>query len=406
MSTKQKLKAKQLNTLPDGFYPDGDGLYLHVKGNARSWVLRYQFNKKTHKTGLGSLRFVSLAEAREKVFKIKKELANGITPIELKHQEKKKIDIEISVRRFIDHYAEAIENAKRVRKWTSFRQSMRWYKTIERYALPVIGNIEISKIDRDHILKILNPIWDTKTETAAKLQRMLSGVFDYFISKGWIGENPARWKTGLDQFLPSPGKVQTVTNHPALQWEKIPDVVKSLLSSNLTQYDDLTMRYATVFGIVTASRIQEFVEAKWDEIDFDTNTWIMPIERRKDRKPYPHRVPLPKQMVKLLKELKKTLKGEYIFCPPDKLGHISKESPIRYLRLAADDHIVTMHGCRSTFRDWCAEHGIDKVLAEKALSHATGNEVEQAYQRSDLLELRRPVMQEWSDYCFSKIIKQ
>lgn len=405
MATKQKLKAKQLASLPDGFYPDGDGLYLHVKGNARSWVLRYQFNKKTHKTGLGSLRFVSLAEAREKVFKIKKELANGITPIELKQKEKKEIDVEISVRRFNDYYAEAIENAKRVRKWTSFRQSMRWYKTIERYAVPTIGNIEISKINRDHILKILNPIWDSKTETAAKLQRMLSGVFDYFISRGWIGENPARWKTGLDQFLPSPGKVQQVTNHPALQWERVPEVIKNLLSGNVTQYDDLTMRYATIFGIVTASRIQEFVEAKWDEIDFNNNVWIMPIERRKDRKQYPHRVPLPTQIVKLLKGLRDTLKGEYIFCPPDKHGHISKESPIRYLRLAANDDVITMHGCRSTFRDWCAENGIDKVLAEKALSHATGNEVEQAYQRSDLLELRRPVMQQWADFCFSQIKK-
>lgn len=401
MPAKQKLKAKQLNSLPDGFYPDGDGLYLHVKGNARSWVLRYQFNKKTHKTGLGSLRFVTLAEAREKVFKIKKELANGITPIELKHQEKKKIDIEISVRRFNDHYAEAIENAKRVRKWTSYRQSMRWYKTIERYALPVIGNIEISKINRDHVLTILSPIWDNKTETAAKLQRMLSAVFDYFISRGWIGENPARWKSGLDQFLPSPGKVQIVTNHPALNWKKVPEVVKNLLSGNMTQYEDLTMRFATIFGIVTASRIQEFVEAKWDEIDFENYIWIMPVERRKDRKPYPHRVPLPSQIVSLLLELRENHRGDYIFCPPDKKGHISKESPIRYLRLAADDEIITMHGCRSTFRDWCAENGIDKVLAEKALSHATGNEVEQAYQRSDLLEQRRPIMQKWADHCFS-----
>ena len=184
-----------------------------------------------------------------------------------------------------------------------------------------------------------------------------------------------------------------------------PEVVKNLLSGNVTQYEDITMRYATVFGIVTASRIQEFVEAKWDEIDLENNVWIMPIERRKDRKQYPHRVPLPTQLISLLLKLKKTLKGEYIFCPPDKKGHISKESPIRYLRLAADDDVITMHGCRSTFRDWCAENGIDKVLAEKALSHATGNEVEQAYQRSDLLEQRRPVMQKWSDFCFSAVKK-
>ena len=171
----------------------------------------------------------------------------------------------------------------------------------------------------------------------------------------------------------------------------------------MTQYEDLTMRLATVFGIVTASRIQEFVEAKWDEIDFDNCIWVMPVERRKDRKPFPHRVPLPSQIVSLLLELRETHRGDYIFCPPDKKGHISKESPIRYLRLAADDEIITMHGCRSTFRDWCAENEIDKVLAEKALSHATGNEVEQAYQRSDLLELRRPVMQQWADFCFSAI---
>lgn len=403
MTTKHRLKAKDIFTLPDGFHPDGDGLYLNVNGNARSWVLKYQFNKKTRKCGLGSCRYVTLAQAREKVMKIKRELANGIIPSELRKIERVKIDVAISSRKFANHYAEAIENAKRVRKWTSKRQAMRWYNTIERYALPVIGNIEINKISRDHILNVLNPIWEEKTETASKLQRMLSGVFDYFISRGWCGENPARWKTGLDQFLPTPSKVYTKSNHPAINWRKIPQTIETLMSGNVTLCDDLIFRMATVCGIVTACRVQEFVAAKWDEIDFENLTWTIPAERRKDKKPYPHRVPIPDQMLKILKELKKyrlNPKNEYIFYTPGRT-HISKESPIRYLRLASKDGIVTMHGCRSTFRDWAAENGYDKVLAEKQLSHQTGNEVEMAYQRSDLLEQRRPMVQAWADWCFS-----
>lgn len=163
------------------------------------------------------------------------------------------------------------------------------------------------------------------------------------------------------------------------------------------------MRMATLFGILTAARVQEFVLAQWDEVDFASKTWSVPVERRKDRKDYPHRVPLSKQAVTLLKDLKKGSKGKYIFSSPDGRGHISKEAPIRYLRMAAEDEVLSMHGCRSTFRDWCAENGVKKVLAEKALSHETGNEVEQAYQRSDLLELRRPVMQAWADHCFSEV---
>lgn len=229
MPAKQRLKIKQLYSLPNGFHCDGDGLYLNVNGDARSWVFRYRMEGKERKAGLGSLRFVTLAQARAKVFKMKQEMANGITPLELKRQTTQRIATETGTRYFKNYYQEAIENTKRVKGWTTVRTAMRWYKVIERYALPVIGNMDISVIKRDHILQILMPLWEgdpktgepPKVETGGELQCYLNGVFDYFISRGWCGENPARWKTGLDQFLPSHRQHPT-KHHPALDWHEKP----------------------------------------------------------------------------------------------------------------------------------------------------------------------------------------
>ena len=154
-----------------------------------------------------------------------------------------------------------------------------------------------------------------------------------------------------------------------------------------------------MFGVLTAARANEFCLAKWEEIDFDAGVWICP--RRKDGRPEPHRVPLSPQVLEWLKTFPRV--NEYLFFGSRMSGHISLESPIKMLHQLKID--VTIHGMRSTFRDWAAEHGYDRVLAEKALQHQTGNEVEQAYQRSDLLEQRRPMMAAWAEFCFSEIKK-
>lgn len=185
MPAKQRLKIKQLYSLPNGFHCDGDGLYLNVNGDARSWVFRYRMEGKERKAGLGSLRFVTLAQARAKVFKMKQEMANGITPLELKRQTTQRIATETGTRYFKNYYQEAIENTKRVKGWTTVRTAMRWYKVIERYALPVIGNMDISVIKRDHILQILMPLWEGDPKTGEPPKVETGGNFNV-ISMGFL----------------------------------------------------------------------------------------------------------------------------------------------------------------------------------------------------------------------------
>lgn len=191
--------------------------------------------------------------------------------------------------------------------------------------------------------------------------------------------------------------MRTVQHRAAVDWHDVPEVIKTMSH----RAPNALAANAIIFGIVTASRAQEFCEAKWSEIDFENSVWSVPTERRKDFKPYPHRVPLPDQLIELLKDMPRW--NDFVFPGIAGNSHIARGTPIKLLRNIFGAGTYTMHGFRSTFRDWGAEHSIDRILMEKALSHTTGNEVEQAYQRSDLLELRRPVMQQWANWCFSAL---
>ena len=377
------MRQSDVVKLEDGMHRAAPNLYLFVKGLKRSWIFRMDFRGRTIKRGLGSASFVSLAEAKQKADQMRQMVRGGTAP-----QKKKRV-------LFRDLYKDAIAAKENVARWKNEKHRAQWTSTIERYALRALGDKDVAEITRDDVLSVLRPIWETKTETAKRVRGRLETIFSYAIRRGFREkENPARWKDGLSFDLPQPTKVSTVTHHEAPTLDELRGIVPRLLNS--------ISGCAILFGILTATRVGEFVPMKWEEVDWKRKIWSIPPERRKDGLPYPHRVPLSKQALYVLSRCMNCLPtldddpGRIYPFVGRAAATLSKETP-RVMLIKMLGRKVTMHGCRSTFRDWCAETGKDAVLAEKALMHSTGNEVEQAYQRSDLLERRRPLMQAWAD---------
>lgn len=381
MPLMTKLRASDVFKLPDGFYADGNGLYLQVRydGTSRAWVFRGTLNGRRVLRGLGSVTLVSLAQARQKVLDIK---ANGIK--EVTHGKK-----------FKDFYLDAIEHTAKIKQRKHPKSKSQWTNTIKTYAVPFIGNKIVSRITRDDIRIILAPLYEEKTETASKLIGRLKTVFDYAQVCGLhSGPNPAVWVGNLDQFFPPKAKVAKTQHYKSLPWKDMPKVFKTLW--DLGSVGALSV----MFGTLTASRVQEFVLAEWSEIDREEMIWTMPAGRRKDQKLFPHRVPLNFALVSILDRLP-TREG-FLFPSKNGSSSLCKESPRKVLHDLGLD--VTMHGMRSSFRDWAAETGQDLVASEKALSHSFGNEVTQAYLRTDMLEKRRGIMEAWAKWCFKEII--
>lgn len=379
------MKQADVFKLPDGVHTVERGLRLRVRdgGRYRYWQFVVQVSGKAFRKSLGSAMILSLAQAREKAAILRGKIAAGESIDEDGSDDDK--------HRFKDVFAEAIEARREVAQWTNAKHTAQWSTTLTRYALPVIGEMDVADVTREDILKILRPIWKTKTATATKVRERLEICFDFFLRRGWRqAENPARWRAGLEFDLPRAKKVRTHKHFEAPTFKELVDAVPKLMTTRSGKL--------VVFGILTACRCEEFVKAEWSEIDLKKKVFSVPPERRKDKKPYPHRVPLSTQAVELLKSLER--KSDVVF-PGVRARFMNMETP-RMTICRALGRKVTMHGCRSTFADWCAEHGKDETLREKSLSHATGNEVANAYQRSDLLERRRGLMQEWSDALFAK----
>lgn len=392
-----QVTARNISSLPPGTHRAERCLYLRKRdGHAPTWIFRYTISGKQKDVVIGTSDAVSIAQAKETAVRFRTMIADGVDPLAAKQERREKmrnaganVDHPFT---FADLVAEALPVIIRSKAWRNQKHAAQWKSTLEQYAMPSLGSLFVDDVTRDDILSVLEPIWKTKPETASRLRGRLEAVFAYAIAIGKrAGGNPATWRGNLDLFLPPPSRVQKVEHHEALSLDETRALLedwnppKSISAS------------AIVFGILTASRVGEFVKARWDEIDFDARVWSVPPERRKDQKPYPHRVPLSDQAVYILSQIER--KGECVFARSAG-SHISLETPRVVLQKKVGHG--TMHGFRSTFRDWAAENGIDQVLAEKSLMHATGNEVEQAYQRSDLLEQRRTVMQAWADTIMPK----
>ncbi|MGA3342807.1 MAG: integrase arm-type DNA-binding domain-containing protein [Methylocella sp.] len=395
MTNGKRLTALKVEKVKKpGLYCDGLGLYLQVRaGGAKSWIFRYRTNGKLRDMGLGSVNAVSLAQSREKAAACRSMRANGIDPIDAKRAERAKsradatraMTFEQCAAAYIDAHRAGWKNAKHVAQWTA---------TLATYAYPIFGVQPVAAIDTPMVLRILEPMWTTKTETASRVRGRIESVLDWArVREFRHGENPARWRGHLDHLLPKRSKVAAVKHHAALPYDEVPAFMRSLRAEG-----GVAAR-AFEFCILTASRTGEVLGARWAEIDIKTKVWTVPPERMKARRE--HRVPLSDQALTILRRMQELSEGEYLF-PGGKAKHpLSGMAFLMLLRrLRRDD--LTAHGFRSTFRDWAAERtSFPREVADMALAHTVSDKVEAAYRRGDLFEKRRRLAEAWAAYCES-----
>lgn len=377
---------------PSGEYVDGNGLYLKVKpSGAKSWLFRYQRKGKRVRMGIGSTSKLSLKDARTKVHEYKTLLLDGKDPKlirDAKEQEKQKNQIWT-----FDRCAEAYISAH-APSWKNKKHAQQWRNTLKQYASPVFGSLPVEEITTPLIMRVIEPIWLTKTETASRVRGRIERVLSWAIVNGYRPHpNPALWRGNLMELLPAPAKVAKPVHHPALPYQEL-----GVFMQSLSEHSSLNAK-AMTFTILTACRTNEVLAASWDEINLNANIWTIPADRMKSERP--HRVPLSKQAIALLDQLPRV---EGWLFPSVKYGkHLSNMAMLNLMNRQLKRPDLTIHGFRSTFRDWVAEQtNYQRELAEAALAHVLGDKTEAAYQRGDMLEKRAELMQAWADFAYKK----
>ena len=379
-------------------HPVGSNLYLRInKGGSIDWVFRYQFRGKRTPLGMGGYdsKANNLAIVRRKVNQAKVNIYQGIDPLKLKREEKIAAKTKAAQDRhtFESVALEYIESKKA--EWKNIKHHQQWINTLHQYAFPVIGKLPVSAIDTNHILSILKPIWNTKTETATRVRTRIEAVLSYAEAHQWRSDaNPARWRGHLSVILPSPQKLKDLKHHAALPYSELPAFMQVLSNT-----DGVGARALSI-AILTASRTTEVLQARWDEISFHERSWTIPKERMKAG--IEHRIPLSDQAIKIFRLLESHRMGDWIFPNRTNGHHLSNAGMSSVLkRMGRTD--ITVHGFRSSFRDYVAEKtSTPPRIAEAALAHKLKDRVEAAYQRSDLLDKRRALMQMWANFCLEK----
>jgi integrase len=385
------LEVKRLDK--PGYYCDGAGLYLQVsKTGSKSWIMRYTLGGKSCEMGLGSLNAFSLAEARVRAKAQRKLLADGKDPLATKRSDQLKVRMaEASIITF-DQAASAFYEANSP-AWRNPKHGEQWRNSLSNYASPVIGSMPVSAVETAHVLRILSPIWSTKTETATRVRGRIEKVLDWAKVQGYrTGDNPAAWRGHLSEVLPKPSKVADAGHHAALPWSEIGGFMAAL------QAMQGAGARAMEIIILTATRTNEVLNAKWSEFDLDGKLWTIPKERMKGFRE--HRVPLSDPVVALLSKLRaESGGGEYVFAGRKANTTLSNMAAMQTLRRMGRGE-VTVHGFRSTFRDWCSEStAFSRDVCEMALAHTIADKTESAYRRGDLIEKRRALMADWAVHC-------
>ncbi|MHC2672753.1 integrase [Bradyrhizobium diazoefficiens] len=389
------LTTRQVAKLCEpGRYGDGRGLYLQVTPTgARSWLLRYESGGRERAMGLGPADDFTLDEARERARKARQLLKDGIDPIDARKDELAKQTLEKTLAAAANvTFKECAEQYYKFhsRKWNNAKHSAQFLSTMKTYAYPVLGNMPVAAIGKALVLKAIEPIWYTKTETASRVRGRIEAVLDFAKTRGYrTGENPATWDGNLIHALPARNTIAKVEHHPALPFVELP-----VFMVQLAAREGIAAR-ALELAILTASRTGEIIGSRWSEIDLDAKLWTIPAERMKAKKE--HRVPLTGRPLELLKGLPR--EADFVFPGGRKGVPISNMAMAGVLKRMGRLEI-TVHGFRSTFRDWAAERtGYPNHVVEMALAHVIGNKVEAAYRRGDLFEKRRRLMTDWATYC-------
>jgi integrase len=373
-----------------GKYIDANGLYLSIaRSLSKSWVYRYQINGKRREMGLGPCDQVSLKEARVKAGDARKAQNQGHDP----KTERDKLKPTSDTLTF-DQCAEAYISSHES-SWRNAKHGSQWRNTLNTYAAPIIGSLPVDQVDTSLVMQIIEPIWKTKTETASRVRGRIESVISWAMVKDYHpGPNPALWRGHIDQLLPNRSKVQPVKHHTSMPYNEMQAFMGMLILK-----DSISAR-ALEFTILTAVRTREALNAKWYEIDFGKKLWTIPAGRMKASRE--HRVPLSYQSITLLENLPRT--NDFLFSVrADK--PMSNMAMLTFLKKSMNHPTLTVHGFRSTFRDWAAEvSSFPRELAESALAHVLNDKTEAAYQRGDLLEKRRTMMQAWADFYLSESI--
>lgn len=366
------------------------GLILQVtETGARSWILRATVGGKRRDIGLGGFPDVTLAGAKEAARAARLKIKGGIDPVQdARAQRSALAAARASAMPFTDAAAKYI--AAHESGWKNAKHGAQWSATLETYAYPIIGKIVVADIETAHIMRVLEPIWTTKTETASRLRGRIESVLDWATVRGYRkGDNPARWRGHLDQLLPARSKVQKVEHHAALNYKELSGFILAL-----RKHAGMSA-LALEFAILTAARSGEVRGATWAEIDTDAAVWTIPASRMKAAKE--HRIPLSDAVLALLAALPRMAGTDLVF-PNTKGEPLSDMALTAVLRRMNAG--VTAHGFRSTFRDWAGETtAYPREVIEHALAHQLKDKAEAAYARGSLFDKRRRLMDDWAKFC-------
>jgi len=379
-----------------GMYADGGGLYLRVtEEGTKNWVYRFMLSARPRWMGMGPLHTIGLADARNRAAECRRQQYDGIDPIEARRagRQQKRLDAAKAIT-FKDCASKYI--AAHRAGWRNAKHAAQWEATLASYAEPVIGALPVQAIDMTLVLKVIEPIWTTKPETAGRLRGRIESILDWARVRGYCeGENPARWRGHLDKALPARSKVRKVEHHAALPYAAQPGFLFSL------REQEGIATSALEFTILTAARTGQTLGARWSEIDLLDKIWTVPAGRMKAGRD--HRVPLSVRALAILGEmqaLRHASAADAFVFPGGKHGKpLSNMAFLMLLRRMGRDDL-TAHGFRSTFRDWAAERtNFPFEVAEMALAHTVSDKTVAAYNRSDLFERRRRLMTQWASFC-------
>jgi integrase len=394
-----KLTAVKVARLKKpGRYGDTAGLYLRVaqyaltngkQAHSKNWIFRYERDGAEHWMGLGALRDVSLAQARALARECRLLLVQGLDPIAARKAKRQGVRLAAARAVTFKQCAEKYIADHRP-SWRSAIHAEQWPTSLSTYVYPAIGDLSVADIDTALVLKVLEKIWHEVPTTAMRVRGRIEAVLDWAKARDFrTGENPARWKGHLQNLLPARDKVRHGNHRPALPYAQAPTFMSELRARN-----EVTAR-ALEFTILTAARSNEAIGATWSEIDLKAKLWTVPGERMKTGRS--HVVPLSDRTIEILKALPRVHGCDYLFPGAKAKQSINRFGMLELLRSMRPD--VTVHGFRSTFRDWCGDRtNYPRDVVEAALAHRIADQVEAAYRRGTALEKRRHLMADWARY--------
>jgi integrase len=405
----ERLTAQRIERLKNaeqsapGMYPDGAGLYLRVTSDgAKNWVLRYMLNRRPRWMGLGPLALYGLADARARALEARRQRHDGIDPIDARRAERARQRLDAARAITFKECAEGYIASHQV-GWHNDKHKYQWSATLSTYVYPLIGALPVQAVDIALMLKVLEPIWRAKPETASRVRQRIENILDFAKVRGWRdGENPARWRGHLDKVLPPRSRVRQVRHLAALPYAELPAFLENLRRREATAARGLE------FLVLTAARTGEVIGARWNEIDLLDKTWTVPAARMKAHRE--HRVPLSARALAILTELQATRQSDladaFVF-PGHKPGTPLSNTAFLMLMRRMGRGDLTAHGFRATFKTWASERtSFQNEIVEASLAHVTGGKVEQAYMRGDLFEKRRRLMQQWAAFATAAPVQQ